>query len=217
MVSTVAVIDYGGSNLRSVAKALETVAGEAHCVTVSDDAAAIRTADRVVFPGQGALGDCMARLASCGLVDVISECARTRPFFGICLGLQSLMQFSEEDGGTEGLGLYEGQVVRFPDRPPPAPDGTPRKVPHMGWNQVHWTRAHPVTAGIADATRFYFVHSYFVAPADRHLTQGSTDYIGEFTAALSEGSVFATQFHPEKSAAPGLKLLENFLAWDGDT
>ena len=216
MCSTVAVIDYGGSNLRSVVKALETVAGEGHRVIVSDDAAVIRTAERVVFPGQGALGDCMTRLASCGLIDVISECARTRPFFGICLGLQSLMPFSEEDGGTDGLGLYEGRVVRFPENPPPAPDGSPRKVPHMGWNQVHWARAHPVTDGVENATRFYFVHSYFVAPADSSLTLGSTDYIGEFTAALSERSVFATQFHPEKSAAPGLKLLANFLAWNGD-
>ena len=215
MTSTIAVVDYGGSNLRSVVKALDTVADDRHRVIVSDDADVITAADRVVFPGQGALGDCMARLASSGLVDVIRECARTRPFLGICLGLQSLMRFSEEDGGTDGIGLYEGRVVRFPDKPPPAADGTPRKVPHMGWNHVHWTRTHPVTVGIANETRFYFVHSYFVTPTASSLTLGSTDYIGTFTAALSDRYVFATQFHPEKSAAPGLKLLENFLAWDG--
>ena len=214
-MSTVAVIDYGGSNLRSVVKALESVAGDRHRIVVSDDAAEIGAADRVVFPGQGAIGDCMARLRERQLIDIIRECAATRPFFGICLGLQSLVSHSAEDGGTAGLDLYPGAVVRFPLHPAPAPDGSPRKVPHMGWNQVAWTRAHPVTYGTAPDTRFYFVHSYYVVPAAAALTLGFTDYIVRFTAALASGFVFATQFHPEKSAQAGLRLLENFLRWDG--
>ena len=214
-MSTVAVIDYGGSNLRSVVNALEFVARERHRIFVSDESRGIREAERGVFPGQGALGDCMERLAACNLTEVVCDCARTRPFLGICLGLQSLMPFSEEDGGTEGLGLFAGRVVRFPARPAAAPDGSPRKVPHMGWNQVEWAREHPVTASIATGTRFYFVHSYYVVPKDGTLTLGSTEYIRPFTAALASGFVFATQFHPEKSAAAGLMLLENFLAWNG--
>ena len=214
-MSTVAVIDYGGSNLRSVVKALETVARDRHRILVSDDAQVIANADRVVFPGQGAIGDCMSRLYQRGLVDVIRTCAATRPFFGICLGLQSLVRASAEDGGTACLDLYPGEVVRFPLNPAPAPDGSPRKVPHMGWNQVEWTRDHPLTHGIAPDTRLYFVHSYYVVPEDAALTLGYADYIVRFTAALAHGSVFATQFHPEKSAAAGLQLLENFLGWDG--
>lgn len=213
-MSTVAVIDYGGSNLRSVVKALETVAGTDHQIVIADDAQSIANADRVVFPGQGAIGDCMARLHEHGLVNVIRECTRTRPFLGICLGLQSLVSRSAEDGGTACLDVFPGEVVRFPANPPPAPDGSPRKVPHMGWNQVAWTHDHPVTHGIASATRFYFVHSYYVVPTDATLTLGYTDYIAPFTAALASGYVIATQFHPEKSAAAGLKLLANFLAWN---
>ena len=213
-MSTVAVIDYGGSNLRSVVKALETVAGSRHQIIVADDARTVANADRVVFPGQGAIGDCMARLNDQGLVEVIRECARTRPFFGICLGLQSLVSHSAEDGGTTCLDIFPGEVVRFPHHPPPAPDGSPRKIPHMGWNQVAWTHPHPVTHGIATDTRFYFVHSYYVVPNDPALTLGYTDYIAPFTAALASGYVIATQFHPEKSAQAGLALLENFLAWN---
>lgn len=216
MISTVAVIDYGSSNLRSVVNGLEAVAGSKHRVIVTDDNDVILSADRIVFPGQGALGDCMARLGAIGLIDTIRECARTRPFFGICLGLQSLMQSSEENDGTQGLALYEGHVLRFPLGPIRADDGLLLKVPHMGWNEVHWKRPHPILDGIGNATKFYFVHSYFVVPDDPNLTLGSSNYIEEFTAALGQGSVFATQFHPEKSAAPGLKLLKNFLAWNGD-
>jgi len=214
-MSTVAVIDYGGSNLRSVVKAIENVAVAGVEVDVTDDVARIARADRVVFPGQGAIGNCMERLNARGLVDVIRECAATRPFLGICLGLQSLMQTSDEDGGTVCLGLYPGRVRRFEANPPPAADGTPRKIPHMGWNEVHWTREHPLTEGIPSDTRFYFVHSYYVQPDDDALTIGRTDYITSFTAAIAAGSVFATQFHPEKSAAAGLKLLKNFITWDG--
>lgn len=213
-MSTVAVIDYGGSNLRSVVKALESVAGTDHHIIVADDARSVANADRVVFPGQGAIGDCMARLRAHNLVDVIRECTRTRPFLGICLGLQSLVTHSAEDGGTACLDVFAGEVVRFPANPPPAADGSPRKIPHMGWNQVVWTREHPVTHGITNDTRFYFVHSYYVVPSDSGLTLGVADYIAPFTAALASGYVIATQFHPEKSAQAGLKLLANFLAWN---
>ncbi len=216
-MTSVAVIDYGGSNLRSVAKALEAVVDARSRVLVTDDPATILAAERVVFPGQGAIGNCMARLREHALTDVIRECAATRPFLGICLGLQSLLGDSDEDGGTACLGLYAGGVHRFADRPPPAADGSPQKVPHMGWNEVHWTRAHPLTAGIDTGTRFYFVHSYYVAPLDETLIIGHTDYITRFASALAAGYVFATQFHPEKSAAAGLQLLRNFVAWDGST
>lgn len=212
---TVAVIDYGGSNLRSVSKALETVAGKRARIVVTDDIARIAAADRVVFPGQGAIGNCMERLTAGGLVEVIRQCADSRPFLGICLGLQSLMQRSDEDGGTACLGLYAGGVHHFTRNPPPAADGTPQKIPHMGWNEVHWARPHPLLDGVADGTRFYFVHSYYVVPDDPALTIGKTTYINTFTAALAAGYVFATQFHPEKSAAAGLRLLENFIAWSG--
>jgi len=211
----VAVVDYGGSNLRSVAKAVETAAEGRHEVVVTDDHALLRSADRVVFPGQGAIGDCMRRLREHDLVDVLRECLHTRPFFGICLGLQSLMTHSDEDGGVDCLGAWPGQVRRFRADAGPAPDGSPRKIPHMGWNEVHWLRDHPVIAGVPNGTRFYFVHSYYVVPDDPAVTLGRTAYIENFTSALAVGSAFATQFHPEKSAAPGLQLLRNFLAWDG--
>ena len=183
----VAVVDYGGSNLRSVVKAVEHVAGRGFEVVVAERHEQLRAADRVVFPGQGAIGDCMSRLVGHHLVDVIRECARTRPFLGICLGLQSLVRHSAEDGGTACLDLFPGEVRRFPDHPPPAPDGSPRKIPHMGWNEVHWTREHPVTAGVPSGTRFYFVHSYYVVPTDDALVIGRTDYITPFCAALASG------------------------------
>ena len=211
----VAVVDYGGSNLRSVAKAVETAAEGRHEVVVTDDHALLRSADRVVFPGQGAIGDCMRRLREHDLVNVLRECLQTRPFFGICLGLQSLMTHSDEDGGVDCLDAWPGQVRRFRADAGPAADGSPRKIPHMGWNEVHWLRDHPVIAGVPDGTRFYFVHSYYVVPNEAAVTLGRTAYIENFTSALAAGSVFATQFHPEKSAAPGLQLLRNFLAWNG--
>ena len=211
----VAVVDYGGSNLRSVAKAVEVAAEGRHSVQVTAAAADLLNADRVVFPGQGAIGDCMARLRERDLLTTLRECLRTRPFFGICLGLQSLMVSSDEDGGTPCLGVYAGKVQRFRADAGPAPDGTPRKIPHMGWNEVRWAKAHPVTAGIPSGTRFYFVHSYYVAPQATELVMGYTDYIDRFVSAMASANVFATQFHPEKSAAAGLQLLKNFLAWEG--
>ncbi|MEM7543120.1 MAG: imidazole glycerol phosphate synthase subunit HisH [Pseudomonadota bacterium] len=214
-MATLAVIDYGGSNLRSVYKALQWVAKGRAKVTVSGDPEVISRADRVVFPGQGAIGDCMSELKARGLDGAVREAARNKPFFGICLGLQSLLTESEEDGGTEGFDLFAGAVKRFPLDPPAADDGTPRKVPHMGWNNVAWQRPHPIIENVSSDARFYFVHSYYVQPSDPAVTLGKSEYINEFTAALAHDNIFATQFHPEKSAAHGLRLLENFVGWDG--
>lgn len=211
----VAVVDYGGSNLRSVVKAIEHVAGPDFEVQVAERPEQLLAAERVVFPGQGAIGDCMTHLLERDLVGALRECVRTRPFFGICLGLQSLMASSDEDGGTACLDVFPGGVHRFPADAGPAPDGSPRKIPHMGWNEVRWTRPHPVCAGVPSGTRFYFVHSYYVAPADASIVLGETDYITSFCSALASGHAFATQFHPEKSADAGLRLLANFLRWDG--
>jgi glutamine amidotransferase len=158
----------------------------------------------------------MSRLVERGLLDVLRESIQSRPFFGICLGLQSLMTASDEDGGVDCLDVYPGRVQRFRRDAGPAADGTPRKIPHMGWNGVHWTRPHPVTEGVPSDSWFYFVHSYYVVPENPQVTIGTTEYIDEFTAAIACGNVFATQFHPEKSAAAGLRLLRNFLSWNGD-
>lgn len=215
MSQRVAVIDYGMGNLRSVAKAIEHVGGRDVRVQVSAAPEVLRGADRVVFPGQGAMGDCMAALARLHLLEAVGECLRTRPFLGICLGFQALLEDSEEDGGTAGLGLLAGRVERFPgDRRDPR-SGERLKVPHMGWNTVEHTRAHPLWAGIDDGARFYFVHSYHVQPRDAAASAGDTEYGLRFCAAAAAPGWFATQFHPEKSAGDGLLLLRNFLAWDG--
>lgn len=212
-MQSVVVIDYGMSNLRSVARALQFVAGASHKVMISDRPEAIRAADRVVFPGQGAIGQCMQMLNAHGLTDVLRECLRDKPFLGICLGLQSLMEWSDEDGGVPCLGLLPGRVVRFPADL--SGNGERLKVPHMGWNEVVPTRPHPLWRGIAAGERFYFVHSYYVVPAQAADAAATTEYGITFTSACARGNVFATQFHPEKSQRAGLKLLENFLAWDG--
>lgn len=210
-MTTVAVIDYGMGNIRSVSKALEYVGGDTQ-IEVSYDPERILRADHVVFPGVGALRDCMSELQRLELDDVIRECARTRPFLGICLGMQALMDFSEENGGTPGLGLVPGRAVRFSGD---GPGAEPLKIPHMGWNRVHPARAHALWEGIAQDGYFYFVHSYYVEPRDAAVTAATTDYGVSFAAALARGNIFAVQFHPEKSQHAGLKLLANFLAWDG--
>lgn len=208
------VIDFGMGNLRSVAKALEHVGAR---VRVSADPAVIRAAARVVFPGQGAIGACVARLADAGLADAVREAALTKPFLGICLGLQALLEFSEEDGGVPGLGLVAGRVQRFADGEL-LPGGERRKVPHMGWNQVNFARPHPLLRGIADGAWFYFVHSYYVHPADEALVLGRSRHGSTaFACALARGNLLATQFHPEKSHHAGLRLLANFVSWDGTT
>lgn len=211
-MSRIVVLDYGTSNLRSVAKALEYVAGRDQQIEISDKAEHILAADRVVFPGQGAIGQCMLSLKEKTLDEVIAECIRTRPFLGICLGLQSLMDWSEEDGGTDGLSIIRGRVLRFPDGAKDR-NGQICKIPHMGWNQVRQHNKHPLWDGIEDNSRFYFVHSYYVqAEIDADIA-AVTDYAVTFTSAVARDNIFATQFHPEKSQQAGLSLLKNFLDW----
>jgi glutamine amidotransferase len=209
----IAVVDYGMGNLRSVAKALTHVAPD-RSIVVSADPATIRRAARVVLPGQSAMPDCIRSLDASGLREVVLETAATRPFLGICLGLQMLFDSSEE-GPTPGLGVLPGRVVRFRDENMVGPEGERLKVPHMGWSPVRQARPHALWAGIADGTRFYFAHSYHPQPDDPHLTVGTTDYPAAFTCAIARANIFATQFHPEKSHRAGLQLLANFVAWDG--
>ncbi len=212
-MATVAVIDYGMGNIRSVSRALEYAGGDCR-VVVSYDPQRILAADHVVFPGVGALRDCMSELHRLELDDVVRECAAKRPFLGICLGMQALMDSSEENGGTAGLGIIPGETVRFVA--PAAEDaGGRRKIPHMGWNGVHYARPHPLWEGIAQDSRFYFVHSYHVRPRDGTVVAATTEYGETFVSAIARDNMFAVQFHPEKSQRAGLALLANFIAWDG--
>ena len=209
----VAIIDFGMGNLRSVEKAVRYAGGSAVDVSVTADPERVAAADRVIFPGQGAIGDCMAQLAAHRLEPCVRDAIREKPFLGICIGLQALMEESEEDGGTRALAAFGGRVTRFPPRDPAT--GRRLKVPHMGWNQV-WQAGphpHPLWRGIEDGERFYFVHSYYVEPTDPALVAGRTSYAVRFAAALAAGSLFAVQFHPEKSQRPGLRLLRNFFDW----
>jgi glutamine amidotransferase len=210
-MTTIVVVDYGMGNLRSVAKALEHVAPKA-TVLISGDAQQVRNADRLVLPGQGAMPDCMRHLDASGLREVVLEAARSKPLFGVCVGEQMLFEHSEE-GDCEGLGLLPGRVIRFAAEQMRAPDGSRLKVPHMGWNRVHQDRVHPMWAGVPDGAYFYFVHSFHAVAADPGLTVGSTDYGLRFTCAVARDNIFATQFHPEKSAATGLRLYQNFVDW----
>ena len=190
-------------NLRSVAKALEHVAPGAEVLATADPAA-IRSAERVVVPGQGAMPDCMRQLAASGAREAVIEAAGAKPFLGICIGLQMLFERGEE-GDTPGLGLLPGNVPRF--------RVSDLKIPHMGWNEVLQRRRHALWAGIADRSRFYFVHSYFPAPRDEGLTAATCVYGLPFTCAVARDNIFAVQFHPEKSQSAGLQLLSNFVRW----
>jgi imidazole glycerol-phosphate synthase subunit HisH len=209
----IAVVDYGMGNIRSVAKALAHVAPD-RTIVVSADPATILRAKRVVLPGQSAMPDCIRGLDASGLREVVLETAATRPFLGICLGLQMLFDSSEE-GPTPCLGVLPGQVVRFRDERMITAAGERIKVPHMGWNRVRQARPHPLWAGIPDGARFYFAHSFHPQPEDSQATAGTTDYPTAFTCAIARANIFATQFHPEKSHRAGLQLLANFVAWDG--
>lgn len=211
----IAVVDYGMGNLRSVAKALDRVSSHNQEVVVTGDADIIADAERVVFPGQGAIRDCMQELQRLDLEPVLRRSIDEKPFLGICLGLQALMETSQEHADTRGLGILAGKVRRFPDDARHAVSGERLKVPHMGWNTVAPTTDHPLWHGIARDERFYFVHSYYVAPQDEALVAAHTDYGVAFCSAAAFGGTFAVQFHPEKSQRPGLTLLSNFCAWDG--
>lgn len=210
-MSSVAVIDYGMGNLHSIAKALQHADPHTR-VVVTADPQAMRAADRIVFPGVGAMRDCMAALNERGLTAVLRELAGSKPFLGICLGMQALLESSEENDGVACLGLLPGQVVRFSSELRDA-DGKPLKIPHMGWNQVHQVCEHPLWAGIAQDSRFYFVHGYYADPARPQHIAATSNYPTPFAAALANENLFAVQFHPEKSQTAGLRLLTNFLGW----
>ena len=211
-MQTIAVIDYGASNLRSVSKALDHISEKHSRIIVSDDSKQILAADKVVFPGQGAIGQCMRSLADKHLEEVLRESISTKPFLGICLGLQSLMDESDEDGGTCGLGLISGRVNKFRSGAVDAA-GNLLKIPHMGWNRVIQEKPHQLWQGISSGERFYFVHSYYVAPSAETDIAASCDYGIDFCAAIARDKLFAIQFHPEKSQQAGLTLLSNFLQW----
>lgn len=208
--NTIAVIDYGMGNLRSVSKALERVAGDKQ-VIVTDDPAVVAAAERVVFPGQGAMPDCMQELEARGLRPAVIEAAKAKPFLGICIGLQMLFEHSEE-GDVAGLGVFSGDVRHFPDAQMVGTDGLRLKVPHMGWNRVQ-QKPHPLWENIEAGARFYYVHSYCVQPSDAAVVTGTTEYGIPFTCAVGRDNIFAVQFHPEKSAQDGLQLLKNFVEW----
>lgn len=218
MKRIVAVVDYGMGNLRSVSQAVIHVADPAEVdVRVTADPAVVRAAERVVLPGQGAMPDCMHELAASGLLDAVMEAAESKPLFGVCVGMQMLLDHSAE-GPADGLRLIGGQVRRFELAGQMQPDGSRYKVPHMGWNSVYQVpgadgRVHPLWDGVADGSAFYFVHSFYAEPDAGHHSVGETEYGVRFTSAVARDNIFATQFHPEKSAAAGLRLYRNFLHW----
>jgi glutamine amidotransferase len=211
-MNKIVVVDYGMGNLRSVAQALRQVAPEAD-VRISGELQDIRTADRLVFPGQGAIPDCMRCLRESGLQEALLEAARSKPMFGVCVGEQLLFDWSEE-GNVDGLGLFPGKVVRFRLDDKLQADGSRFKVPQMGWNRVSQTRTHALWKDIADNSYFYFVHSYYAQPAERAHVAGETDYGMPFASVVARDNIFATQFHPEKSAGAGLQLYKNFVHWN---
>ena len=211
-MATVAVVDYGMGNLRSVSQAvMHVAAGSGVEVVVTQRPEEVLAADRVVLPGQGAIRDCMRELRDSGLQDAVLHAAANKPLLGVCVGMQMLLDRSEEQD-TPGLGLIPGSVKRFRLEGRLQPDGSRYKVPQMGWNRVH-QHDHPLWDGVADGSWFYFVHSFYVAPSEPRHTAGETDYGGRFTCAVARDNIFATQFHPEKSADQGLALYRNFLHW----
>jgi glutamine amidotransferase len=217
MTRTVAVVDYGMGNLRSVSQAVMHVAsGSGVEVIITQRPEDVLAAERVVLPGQGAMRDCMRELHDSGLKDAVLHAAAHKPLFGVCVGMQMLLDHSEEQD-TPGLGLIPGRVRRFALEGALQPDGSRYKVPQMGWNRVQQVESsggpHPLWAGVADGAWFYFVHSYYAEPSDPHHSAGLTDYGSRFTSALARDNIFATQFHPEKSASDGLQLYRNFLTW----
>ena len=216
-MNKVAVIDYGMGNLHSVAKAIEYTGarlGERTEVVITSDAQHISRSDRVIFPGVGAIRDCMAEIRRLRIDRIIKQAISEKPVLAICVGMQALMQQSEENDGVKCLGLIKGRVKHFGD-PLLDPHGKILKVPHMGWNQVRQTKSHPLWQDIPDKSRFYFVHSYYVEAEDLDQVAGVTNYSLDVVACLSEENIFAVQFHPEKSQEMVQTLLRNFLTWDG--
>ena len=222
---TVAVVDYGMGNLRSVSQAVHAVAaGSGYTVVITSHPEQVRAAERVVLPGQGAMPDCMRELTDSGLEESVREAAASKPLFGVCVGMQMLLDHSQEGRkgdagrGTPGLGLFAGDVVRFELAGRTQPDGSRYKVPQMGWNQVfqrnHGGAPHSVWGEVPDGSYFYFVHSFYARPSVARHSVGEADYGGRFTAAIARDNIFATQFHPEKSADHGLALYRNFLRWN---
>ena len=213
-MKTVAIVDYGMGNLRSVLQAVLHVAQDSGFqAIVTSRPEEVRAADRVVLPGQGAMPDCMRELRESGLQACVLEAAASKPLFGVCVGMQMLLDRSHE-GPTDGLGLVHGQVVKFELAGRLQPDGSRYKVPQMGWNQVWQAQPHPLWAGVPDGSYFYFVHSFYARPSDVRHSVGQADYGGRFAAAIARDNIFATQFHPEKSADQGLALYRNFLHWN---
>lgn len=219
-MAAIGIIDYGMGNLHSLAKAFEKVAGSAR-IEVSYDPAKLAKCDRLVLPGVGGVRACMDELQRLELNDFIIEASRRQPLLGVCLGMQVLMEFSQENRGVPGLGLIPGEVSRFPDPPALAADvdaGPRLKVPHMGWNRVHQEQPHhPLWADVPDDSWFYFVHSYYVTPQKPENALGMTEYGCHFAAAVISGNVAGVQFHPEKSQSVGLQLLANFTQWSGES
>lgn len=216
VVNTVAVVDYGMGNLRSVAQAVIHAALDTGVnVVITSSPQQVLDADRVVLPGQGAMPDCMRELRESGLLASVLDAAAKKPLFGVCVGMQMLLDHSAE-GNTPGLGLIPGEVLRFELAGQIQPDGSRYKVPQMGWNQVFQKDSgrHPVWGDVPDASWFYFVHSFYAHPSDARHTVGEADYGGRFAAAIARDNIFATQFHPEKSARQGLALYRNFLHWN---
>jgi glutamine amidotransferase len=211
-MNKIVVVDYGMGNLRSVAQALMHVAPEAE-VRVTGSPEALQEADRIVLPGQGAMPDCMGSLRESGLLEALLEAARNKPLFGVCVGEQMLFDWSEE-GNAHCLSLMPGKVIRFRLDEQRQPDGSRFKVPQMGWNRVHQRGAHPMWAGVPDESYFYFVHSYYAVPDNPVHVLGETSYGVNFCCAAGRDNIFATQFHPEKSAAAGLQLYKNFVHWN---
>lgn len=214
MARTVVVVDHGSGNLRSVSQAVMHAAqGSGLEVLVSARADDVRAAERVVLPGQGAIHDCMRGLQDAGLTEAVLEAAAQKPLMGVCVGMQMMLDRSEE-GPCDGLGLIPGEVLRFQLEGQLQPDGSRYKIPQMGWNRVFQALPHPVWAGIPDGAYFYFLHSYYARPADPRYSAGETEYGCRFTSAVARDNIFATQFHPEKSAEHGLALYRNFLHWN---
>ena len=214
---TVAVVDYGMGNLRSVAQAVIHATTDTHVnAVITADPQVVRNAHRVVLPGQGAMADCMRELRESGLLESVLEAAATKPLFGVCVGMQMLLDHSAEGhtaAGTSGLGLIGGEVIRFDLAGQTAPDGSRYKVPQMGWNRVHQSRPHPVWGDVADGEWFYFVHSFYAHPRDAAHCAAQTEYGNRFASAIARDNIFAMQFHPEKSSEHGLALFRNFLNW----